>query len=128
MANFLNLSEDIKKYFDDKAREEADKKLVEFFLRIFTEARKVAVDEKKQDVDIVISRDNWLEGYWSNIRSLRLKRRYPLWLNLSKLALFLLPMWIGYAASNPQTMYGQIIIAVVLSAAIFLIAQYLEDK
>ncbi len=128
MTDFINPSEDVKKFLTEDAHKEADKKMLEFFLLIFSEARRVAVDEKKQDVNITISRENWLEGYWSTIRSLRLKRRYPLWLNLSKLALFLLPIWIGYAASNPQTMYGQIIVAVVLSAAIFLITQNLEEK
>ncbi len=127
MTDILNLGEDIKKYLSEGARREAETKLYEFFIRIFSEARRVAVDEKKGDVDIIISRDNWLEGYWSTIRSLRLKKRHPNWLSLTKFALFLLPILIGYAFSDPKTMYWLIIIGFILSAAIFIISERLEN-
>lgn len=128
MTDFLNLDHEINKYFSEDARNEADKKLYEFFNRIFTEARIVAVNGTKANEKIIITRDNWLEGYWSTIRSLRLKKRYHEWLIFTRMALFLIPIWIGYAFSDPKTMYWQIILGFILSAAIFIIAERLEDN
>ncbi|MFZ0946459.1 MAG: hypothetical protein WB930_15405 [Syntrophobacteraceae bacterium] len=126
--DFLKLDDGVKQVLAPEAISEANKKMSEMFFLVFSYARRVAVDEKSKDVNLMISRDNWLEGYWSTIRSLRLRRRYSTWLRLAKLVLLFIPIWIGYALHDPANKYWQIIIAVFLAAAVFNISEHLEDK
>jgi hypothetical protein len=128
MTDFLNLDGDIKKYFAEDAHMEANKKMTEMFSFAFSEARRVAVTENKNEVTIKISRDNWLEGYWSMIKSLRLKKRHPNLLSLTKFIMILVPIWIGYSFSDPITKYLEIIIGIIILASTFIIAERLESE
>lgn len=125
---FINLEDDIKGNFDGEALNEANRNMKDFFLLVFSEARHIAYDRGRTEAKVLINSSNWLEGYWTTVASFRLRKRYPIWLFICRFALFLLPLWVGYALSDPKSLYWQIIIGGILSAVVFVLSEKLEDK
>ena len=125
--NFIYPSEDIIKYFSGEALEEANKDFSELFLSMFSEARRIAVDECGESVNFQINRGSWQRGKWFVLKRSRRRGRYGTWLSILRYANLLIPIVIGYGLAEVATNYWLVIGSVVILAITFLLQERLED-
>lgn len=124
-GSFINPSNDIVKYFANDALEEVNKDFSDLFRRMFTEARRIAVEECGQDVDFQIDRGAWQRGKWFVLRR---RKRSGRELSILRWANLLIPIVIGYGLAEVATRYWLVIGSVVVLAATFFRQERLEEN
>jgi hypothetical protein len=123
-SDFINPSDDIAKYFSQEALEEANKDFFELFLSMFSEARRIAVEECDKDVNFQINRGAWQRGKWAVLTKRR--RRPSTWLSVLRYANLLIPIVVGYGLAEVTTKYWLVIGSIVVLAITFLLQERLE--
>jgi len=127
-SNFINPSEDIHKYFSSEAMEEANKDFSELFLAMFSEARRIAVEECGQSVSFQIDRGSWQRGKWYVLKQRMLKGKHGIWISVLRYVNMLIPIAIGYGLAQVSTRYWLVIGSIVALAITFLLRERLEDN
>jgi len=123
-SDFINPSDDIAKYFSQEALEEASKDFFELFLSMFSEARRIAVDECDKDVNFQINRGAWQRGKWAVLTKHR--RRHGTWLSILRYANLLIPIVVGYGLAEATARYWLVIGSITILAVTFLAQERLE--
>jgi hypothetical protein len=123
-SDFINPSDDIAKRFSQEALEEASKDFFELFISMFSEARRIAVEECGKDIDFQINSGAWQRGKWAILTK---RRRHPgTWLSILRYANLLIPIAVGYGLAEVATRYWLVIVSIVVLAITFLLQERLE--
>lgn len=125
---FIKTSDDVASVFTSEALEQADMDFLELFLSMFSEARRIAVEESSKAAKISINRSAWERGKWSVLTQRRRSGRYGVWMGVLRFVNILIPIAIGYGLSEVANRYWIVIAAITLLAVTFLVQERGEGR
>jgi hypothetical protein len=125
---FINPSDDVAKYFSSEVLDEADRDFSELFLSMFSEARRIALEECGKKVDFQIDRAAWQQGKWITLKRPERSRKFRFWLTVFRYANLVIPIGIGFALADLSVWYWLFAACAGVFVITFICEERMEDR
>jgi hypothetical protein len=126
--SFIRPSQEITKYFAADAIEEANKDFSQLFSLMFSESRRIAVDECDGAENFQIDRSSWQRAKWYVLTRSTRNRRNARAISLLGLGIILTSAFFGYSLAIVATKPWYAVCSGILTTVAFFIKDSLERE